>query len=393
MTKRKSRSERVWLQPTSGDFEDFQELVQRSTIPEDWPLAERIENNAPIYSGDRVRRSRGDARKHLMAEWVEILNAGPGIIVIEAAFADTGPVDRATAIFEALIAQEKQQGLGGADHFAKPGANDRVWNALEKHCRADPESFALYYGNPVIATVSEAWLGPAYQVTAQVNRVNPGGKAQTAHRDYHLGFMSPGQIARYPAHVHNISPVLTLQGAIAHCDMPLESGPTLYLPFSQLYFEGYLAFERPEFQSYFEHNHVQLPLKKGDAVFFNPALMHGAGSNVSKDILRLANLLQVSSAFGRALEAVDRTAISKGLYPALQSLTASGRMTEAEVAAAIAAGAEGYPFPTNLDRDPPIGGLAPKSQQDHMHAALQAGTSAADFAALLDELEHKHQTT
>ena len=29
-----------------------------------------------------------------------------------------------------------------------------------------------------------------YQMTAQVNRVNPGGAAQTAHRDYHLGFMS-----------------------------------------------------------------------------------------------------------------------------------------------------------------------------------------------------------
>lgn len=31
---------------------------------------------------------------------------------------------------------------------------------------------------------------------------------------------------------------------------------------------------------------------------------------------------------------------------------------------------EGYSFPTNLDRDPPIGGLAPQSQQALMRQAL-----------------------
>ena len=33
--------------------------------------------------------------------------------------------------------------------------------------------------------------------------------------------------------------------------------------------------------------------------------------------------------------------------------------------------AEGYSFPTNLDRDPPKGGLAPKTQQDLMRQALK----------------------
>ena len=59
-------------------------------------------------------------------------------------------------------------------------------------------------------------------------------------------------------HVHRISPVLTLQGAVAHCDMPLESGPTLYLPYSQAYLPGYLAIGRPEFKAYFTEHHVQL---------------------------------------------------------------------------------------------------------------------------------------
>lgn len=78
--------------------------------------------------------------------------------------------------------------------------------------------------------------------------------------------------------MHRLSPVLTLQGAVAHCDMPVESGPTLFLPYSQTYLPGYLALKRPEFRTYFEENHVQLPLEKGDVVFFNPALFHAAAA-------------------------------------------------------------------------------------------------------------------
>ncbi|PCI05689.1 MAG: phytanoyl-CoA dioxygenase [Hyphomicrobiales bacterium] len=382
-----NHSNSVWLEANGGDFEMFRQLVEKQVDPATYPLADRVVSNVPIYDGGTIDIT-GDGRKALMAEWVSVLKSGPGIVVIAGAFSDTKIVDRATGVFEALIAQEKEGGLGGNDHFAKPGSNDRIWNALEKDCMADPEGFALYYANPAIATICEAWLGPAYQMTAQVNCVNPGGAAQSAHRDYHMGFMAPEQIVRYPAHVHDISPILTLQGAVVHYDMPLESGPTMYLPFSQRFFEGYLAFGRSEFQEYFAKNYTQLPLKKGDAVFFNPALMHGAGSNVSSDIFRMANLLQVSSAFGRAMESVDRASMARTLYPVLQSME---ELSSAQIDAAISASVEGYPFPTNLDRDPPIGGLAPKSQQAHMREALEAGTSAEAFAKLLDQLEDKRR--
>ena len=387
----KSYEENVWLKPDAGKFSEFCELVQQQADAETYPFAESVISNVPIYSGDAIKIF-GNERKALMAEWVTVLKSGPGIVVIRGAFSDTGIVDRATGVFEAMIAREKQDGISGNDHFAKPGSNDRVWNALEKHCMVDPEGFALYYSNPSIAAVCEAWLGPAYQMTAQVNCVNPGGAAQDAHRDYHMGFMSPDQIVRYPAHVHDISPILTLQGAVVHCDMPLESGPTMYLPFSQMFFEGYLAFGREEYQDYFAKHYTQLPLKKGDVVFFNPALMHGAGNNVSRDILRMANLLQVSSAFGRAMESVDRTIMARTIYPVLQSMAESKKLSASEIDAVISASAEGYPFPTNLDRDPPIGGLAPKSQQAHMREALEAGTSAADFSDLLAELEQKQRS-
>ena len=379
------RRNSVWLNRDSGSFETFRQQVSRITDPAEWPHAGAVEKNVLIYDGDAVRAAAADPerRRELMAEWVAAFETGPGVIAIKRGLPDAAVLDRATEVFNAIVEHQRRDGLGAGDHFAKPGANDRIWNSLEKHCLADPDNFARYYASDAIAMASEAWLGRGYQMTAQMNRVNPGGTAQVPHRDYHLGFMSPEQMEAFPGQIHRISPLLTLQGAVAHCDMPLESGPTLLLPYSQQFFEGYIAFGRPEFQSYFAEHHVQLPLEKGDVVFFNPALMHGAGNNTSRNIYRMANLLQVSSAFGRAMESVNRARMATALYPSLLAAVRSGTLTRAEAANAIAASAEGYSFPTNLDRDPPVGGMAPKTQAQIMAEALDAGMSLVDFSAAI----------
>jgi ectoine hydroxylase-related dioxygenase (phytanoyl-CoA dioxygenase family) len=119
-------------------------------------------------------------------------------------------------------------------------------------------------------------------------------------------------------------------------------------------------------------------------LFFNPALFHGAGANTSPDIHRMANLLQVSSAFGRAMETVDRRKMSKLLYPFAVAAREAGALGALELSAAIASAAEGYSFPTNLDRDPPKGGLAPETDQAFFLRALQNGLGTEDFAAQLD---------
>ncbi|NGO46868.1 phytanoyl-CoA dioxygenase family protein [Streptomyces ureilyticus] len=356
---------RPWLSEQDCDLDSFRALVEQETAPTDYPQASAIVRNVPVYDADQA-----EADREFQAELVHALAEGPGIVVFRGAFPDPEVLDRATAVFDALIAEQRAAGATAGDHFAKPGANDRVWNALEKAALYDAEAFADYYANDVLALVSSAWLGPGYQVTSQINVVNPGGAAQTAHRDYHLGFLSNETAAAYPAHVHRLSPVLTLQGAVAHCDMPVESGPTMYLPHSQKYEPGYLAWRLPEFRAYFEARHVQLPLAKGDAVFFNPALFHAAGHNRSTDIRRMANLLQVSSAFGRAMETVDREAVANAVYPVLRKRKADGVRQE-WLDTVIAAGAEGYPFPTNLDSDPPVDGLAPPSQADLVRRALR----------------------
>lgn len=383
-----------YYDPQACKVQDFASQIDRRTHQEDVPRATAIVKNIPIYDCADIRAALdGDDRRAVMAEWARVLRSGAGVVVLKGAYPDTQVLDEATEVYDHIIVQEKQSAGGGADHFAASGANDRIWNSLQKLCEAAPDVFLRYFANTAISAICEAWLGPNYQMTAQVNLVHPGGAAQQAHRDYHLGFQTADVSAAYPAHVHEVSPVLTLQGGVAHCDMPLESGPTKLLPFSQTYKSGYAAWRREDFRAVFEERCVQLPLFKGDAVFFNPALFHAAGANSSADIHRFVNLLQVSSAFGRAMETVDRDRMCRLVFPHAVRACSEGSLTQAQLSAAIAATAEGYSFPTNLDRDPPSNGLAPETQAAFFKRAIEEGLSEEQFCSMLTHMEAVKQTS
>ncbi|MGU9857444.1 phytanoyl-CoA dioxygenase family protein [Pseudomonas sp. LF245] len=360
---------------------DFSQLCAQQAQAEDYPLCQEVLSNVPIYQAQTLRNSD---RRSVMNELHRLFRDGPGVMVVRRAYEDLEVVDRHSQVFEAIFANEAAQGVA-ADHFAKAGSNGRIWNSLQKAALQSPESFAEYYANPLLGLIAEAWLGPSFQVTAQVNVVHPGGQAQQPHRDYHLGFQTNDVVERFPLPLHVLSQYLTLQGAVAHTDMPLETGPTQLLPFSQQYALGYLAWRREEFIDYFQQHAVQLPLHKGDLLFFNPALFHAAGTNRTADRQRMANLLQISSAFGKPMEALDRDRMMLAVYPALLA----NPSLDAE--AVIACTADGYSFPTNLDTDPPLKGLAPQTGQQLMQQALSERWPLSDFAAAVAQMRAKRQ--
>ena len=150
-----------WLSAADCSIDDFRTLVGQQTDLADYPYADAVERNVLIY-GEKLRDAVGSAagRTAVQTELIRALTDGPGIVVFKRAFGDLSVVDRATEAFLAQIAAEKAAGTTAGDHFAKPGANDRVWGALDKLAVADPAVFADYYANDVIALISEAWLGP-----------------------------------------------------------------------------------------------------------------------------------------------------------------------------------------------------------------------------------------
>lgn len=360
-------------------------LCTRVVDPKSYPLCEFVCTNVPIYKVSLHHIPSPPTASALQDEWHHILLSGPGVFVLKGMYSEARSdlVERVNKVFSSIIASENTSRSRRGDHFAGAGNNDRIWDSFSKHCQADPASFVEYYSNPWLALVCDAWLGPAYRITAQVNVVKPGGKAQVAHRDYHLGFQSAEACARYPRAVQVASQLLTLQGAVAHTDMPLASGPTRLLPFSQLFEEGYMAYRLPDFNRYFLANCVSLPLEKGDGIFFNPALFHAAGENTTEDFARSANLLQISSAFGKPMEAIDTLSLVERCWEPLAQKHSQEGMSD-RVQAIVAAISEGYPFPTNLDKRPPApGGMAPESEQDVVRAGLkEAWTSGTVIQTL-----------
>jgi len=371
------------------DFEEFKGLCADPTGGIATPTAAEVVHGIPIYDGNQLRAATADPERSVAVrqELASVFGAGAGVVAIRNGWSDRRVLDRMTEMLWEIVERERIDKADSFDHFAASGANSRAWDTLGKAAKLDPAAYVAYYANPLLTMVSEAWLGPAFQLTAQVNIVHPGGAAQSPHRDYHLGFLPNDEAARYPAHVHRLSQHLTLQGAVVHSPMPIESGPTMLLPGSQRFLAGYLAWRDERFKDYFASNHVQLELEPGDAVFFNPGLHHGAGENRTDDHDRIGNLLQISSAFGVPMEAVDWPGIALATYPVLAELATANALTDDHLAVCAA----GYPWPSNLDTDPSTAGLAPPSMQAIMRQALADGVTSAEFASAMAALSQRRQ--
>ncbi len=183
---------RVWLDEKQCSIEEFRQHVDQYSPHDRYPLAREIAQNLPIYDGPSLLSKNGDFLdwQPVMAEWNNAFATGPGAIVIKQGYTDHTLLDRVTDVFNEIVMQEENEDAGSGDHFAAAGNNSRIWNSHAKLCIAAPELFARYNANELIRRASESWLGTGYQITTQANIVRPGGKAQTAHRDYHMGFQS-----------------------------------------------------------------------------------------------------------------------------------------------------------------------------------------------------------
>ena len=383
--------DKIYFKTSEVSVAQLADHCEQSISLDDYRFAAGVEKNVVIYDAKQLMSSIAHDKQAVVSELHSIISTqGPGVLVIKHVVKRSTSLIQHNQLFDRILTREGEQ-QSGSYLFAATGANGRIWNALQKTAELEPDLFIDYYKNPVIGLVAEAWLGPHWQMSSQINIVRPGAKAQQPHRDYHLGFQNMETCVQYPCSVHKMSTQLTLQGAIAHSDMPIETGPTQLLPFSHQYELGYLAWRDPAIVSYFNQHHVQLPLSAGDAIFFNPAMFHAAGHNHTKAQHRTANLLQISSAFGKTMESIDRTKILNAIYPSLRARYRAATLSESELDAIIACSGDGYSFPTNLDLDPPSGEMAPETMQALTLRALQQDWGVAKFKQALADKFHQRQ--
>lgn len=341
-------NQQVYFNQSDIDYDDLAKICSQKTLQEDYPFADSVSNNVVIYDANYLETFIGNSENELRlkTELHQVLEGGPGVYVIRNLYRHDA-IDQSNNIFEKIVESE---GKTSNDHFAS-GTNTRIWNAFQKVALEDPEAFISYYSNNLLKLVAESWCGPNSQMTAQVNIVRPGGEMQKPHRDYHLGFQENQIVELFPISAHRLSNYLTLQGGVAHTDMPLASGPTMVLPYSQQYELGYLAWRDNACTDFFNDNAVQNQMNKGDGIFFNPALLHGAGSNTTKDFHRIGNLLQISSPFGKTMERIDYLKIINRIYPLLLEHSINKTLSEKLIENVLVCATDGYAFPTNLDND------------------------------------------
>ena len=341
-------NQQVYFSQSDIDYDDLAKICSQKTLQEEYPFADSVSNNVVIYDANYLESFIGDSENELRlkTELHQVLEGGPGVFVIRNLYRHDA-IDQSNNIFEKIVESE---GNTSNDHFAS-GTNTRIWNAFQKVALEDPNAFISYYSNNLLKLVAESWCGPNSQMTAQVNIVRPGGEMQKPHRDYHLGFQENQIVELFPISAHRLSNYLTLQGGVAHTDMPLASGPTMVLPYSQQYELGYLAWRDNACTDFFNDNAVQNQMNKGDGIFFNPALLHGAGSNTTKDFHRIGNLLQISSPFGKTMERIDYLKIINRIYPFLLEHSINKTLSEKLIENVLVCATDGYAFPTNLDND------------------------------------------
>ena len=169
-----------------------------------WPTTRTptaVEQDVLVYDAARLRPEIADAGRAARGgrpSWSAPCTDGPGVVVFRGAFADLEVVDRATAAFDAIIADRARgRRRGGRPLRQAPGANDRIWNALEKLAVRDPETFVDYYANDIIALICHGLARPRLPGhLAGQRRPTRAAQAQDPHRDYHLGFLANEAAAR-----------------------------------------------------------------------------------------------------------------------------------------------------------------------------------------------------
>ena len=89
---------------------DLLAILAEPTVVEDHPLADRVDRGVLVYEAAAVRAAlAAGSAEQVEGEMVRALTDGPGIVVLAGAF-DAEVVDRVSAAYERIVAEEKAGG-------------------------------------------------------------------------------------------------------------------------------------------------------------------------------------------------------------------------------------------------------------------------------------------
>ena len=350
------------------------------------------DNIIPVFDMKKISemlKTDLELEKKFNDEINQILLEGPGFFYCKNAVPDD-VCDGLKKTFKCITDFQKEKKLELGDSFGMKGAANRVWRAWDELAKSNPELFINFAKYEADSRISEAYLGPRVQYTAQLNETNPGAAAQSWHQDYMLGFETTTNRLKYPTHHQQFSKSATLQIGVALEDVSMEMGPTMLIPFTNTEKEPYSQIMLED-QALLEKLKVQEPLKKGSMIVFCPATTHAAGANQS-DHTRSVLLFQNGTGGAKLMDSQDNRAMIKQVYPILLKQIKDRQITPGEAERVIKKMSNSFSYPTDskLFLQQP-GQTFPDSQTDIVLRALKENSDSATLEEKLDEIDKRNQ--
>jgi ectoine hydroxylase-related dioxygenase (phytanoyl-CoA dioxygenase family) len=138
-----------FVRPDRASVEDFNIFCQQQVNKQDYPLVSEVAEEVLIYDHDVLAQAAATNKHAVLSELHQGLSYGPGVLVVRGLYQDMDVIDRASAVFETIMADESRTRVQ-ADHFSRAGNNGRIWNALQKLAERSPQTFCDYYANEML---------------------------------------------------------------------------------------------------------------------------------------------------------------------------------------------------------------------------------------------------
>ena len=148
----------AWIEDADCDLDDFRAQVARDTDLADYPLADDVRQDVLVYSAATLARA-GPARTAGRADPRAGRRARRGRLrrTRSTPTSSTAPARRSPRSSRRSAPRAPRR----ATTSARPGANDRIWNAAQKLALHAPEVFADYYATDALALVCAGLARPA----------------------------------------------------------------------------------------------------------------------------------------------------------------------------------------------------------------------------------------
>lgn len=226
----------------------------------------------------------------------------------------------------------------------------RLWNFYSDLSQYDIKTWIDYFGDKNLYNLLSLWMGAYLRYSAQVNILKKGYLGHWIHQDYPVGLYSKDFVKKLSPVQYQSIQHFSLQVLIAHDEMTPSNGALKVLPASQLWSQAQIInFSSNSFTEFFNTECHEICMSPGDALFYNPHLIHCTG-DLNDGEQRRAALILATSPFLVPMEKTNFSCIQEQLDPYLKSQLVMNKISKEDVKRLLQISSDPCQFPMTFSK-------------------------------------------